>query len=682
MKKQRRLFVPCFDRLEDRTVPAGNVQGSVIGGTLYLYGDDEANHLSIVRNGNTGITVTSGQDATTINGQEGPVNFSNVTRGITVKLFGGDDHLEITGISLSREIAVSLGDGDDVLKLQDIHAKLHSTIIGGNGDDQITILDSVFSKKLDLFGQAGDDTVSIINTKLGKKSNINGGSGSDDFIGAQNTWGARSKLDLFQSKTSSTNPLAFNDAQTLNEGAEADIDVAANDSALTGTLDLTSITITSQPTRGTLVVNNDGTVTYTHNGSETTSDTFKYTIKDSNGHTSSEAAVTLTITPVNDLPIAVNDTATVAEGGTVSIPVAANDSDPDGTLNLASILITQLPAHGTATVNSNGTVTYVHNGTETTTDTFKYTIKDNSGFASEAATVNITITPVNDAPVAVNDTATVEQGSSVIIPVSTNDTDADGTIDLTSIVITTQPTHGTLTVNADGTVTYLHSGTGTATDTFAYTIKDNNAATSNAATVTITVTPLNQAPIAVDDSGTVDEGGSVTINVPNNDSDPDGSLALNTVTIVQQPSHGSLTIDANGQITYQHDGSETATTDTYTYTIRDNEGKISNQATVTITINLLNDAPVANEDAGTVAKGGSVNINLAQNDTDADGTIDLASIVIVDSPLNGSVTVNNDGTVTYQHNDSATTADVFTYTIKDNLGLVSAVGTVRITITA
>ncbi len=138
-------------------------------------------------------------------------------------------------------------------------------------------------------------------------------------------------------------------------------------------------------------------------------------------------------------------------------------------------------------------------------------------------------------------------------------------------------------------------------------------------------------------------------------------------------------MNVSRRVTYTHNSSQ-RTSDTFTYTIKDNNGNVSNQATVTLTITLINDAPVAANDVGNVVNFGNTNINLASNDTDADGTIDVTSILIVDQPDNGSVVVNADGTVTYTHNGTATTTDSFTYTIKDNLGLVSNVATVNITI--
>ncbi|MBL8821071.1 MAG: tandem-95 repeat protein [Planctomycetia bacterium] len=677
---RRRRFVPSFDNLESRTVPAGNITASVTGGTLYFTGDDEANHISITGIGNGGVRIESGSDATTINGEDGPLVFWNVTKGIAGYLLGGDDQLTISNVDLKREIGLNLGDGNDYLLLDNVHAKKPSTIKGGDGDDVIAITDSSFRKELAIYANDGDDQVGIVNTRIGRHSRIDGGRDNDTFTAQGNKWGHNVKLENFQFKSSEILPTAGDDSATLLEGGQVDIDVAANDFSLLGQLDLTSIVIVDEPTNGVVTVNDDGTVTYVHDGSNTTSDSFTYTISNTNGKTSQEATVSITITPVNDPPAALNDTATVAEGGTVSINVASNDSDSDGTLALNSITIVQQPANGSVTVNNNGTVSYTHNGSETTTNTFTYTIKDNLGATSNTATVNITITPVNDPPVAVNDTATVDEGGSVIINVASNDTDPENSLDLTSIVIVAQPANGSVTVNNNGTVTYLHNNSNTTTDSFTYTIKDTQGTTSNTATVTITVTPQADDPIAVNDAANVDEGGNVVINLASNDSDPDGSLDLTTIIITQQPAHGSIQVNNDGTVTYLHDGSE-STTDSFQYTIKDTEGNTSNAATVTVTIAPVNDDPVAVNDEATVAEGGNIVINLAGNDTDAENQLDLTSIVIVDQPANGSIVVNNDGTVSYTHNGSETTSDSFTYTIKDADGATSNTATVTITVT-
>ncbi|NNL06475.1 MAG: cadherin-like domain-containing protein, partial [Gammaproteobacteria bacterium] len=207
----------------------------------------------------------------------------------------------------------------------------------------------------------------------------------------------------------------------------------------------------------------------------------------------------------NISPLAVDDASTVDKGATARIDVAANDSDADDGLDLASISIVSRPASGTTVVNADGSVDYSHDGSNTTTDTFTYTIKDNSAAVSNTATVSITINaPVNIPPTAANDAFTVNKGSTTTLNVSANDDDADDGLDFASISIVAMPANGTVAVNSDGTVNYTHDNSNTAADTFSYTIKDNSAALSNVATVTITVSaaPVNVPPTAADDAYT------------------------------------------------------------------------------------------------------------------------------------------------------------------------------------
>lgn len=187
----------------------------------------------------------------------------------------------------------------------------------------------------------------------------------------------------------------------------------------------------------------------------------------------------------NVLPTTTADTLAITAGATANINVVANDGDEDGTLNLSTLAISQAPAHGTATVNSNGTITYSHDGLAGSSDTFKYTIADNDGGVSAATQVTVA---VNQRPTAVNDSTTLAAGATQTINLVTNDTDSDGTIALTSIVIVTQPTHGNVAVNTDGTVTYQHDNSSATTDSFSYKISDNLGAQSAApGAVSITI---------------------------------------------------------------------------------------------------------------------------------------------------------------------------------------------------
>ena len=103
--------------------------------------------------------------------------------------------------------------------------------------------------------------------------------------------------------------------------------------------------------------------------------------------------MTITVTPVNDAPLANNDTFTVNEGSTTTLSLAANDSDADDGLDLTSIVITGAPTNGSVVVNADGSVDYTHDGSETLADSFTYTILDNSGAVSNTGTISLSIMP-------------------------------------------------------------------------------------------------------------------------------------------------------------------------------------------------------------------------------------------------------------------------------------------------
>ncbi|MFD2041563.1 Ig-like domain-containing protein, partial [Flavobacterium artemisiae] len=476
-------------------------------------------------------------------------------------------------------------------------------------------------------------------------------------------------------------PVASNDSYTVAEGGTLNINapgILGNDSDAENNA-LTAVLV-SGPANGTLTLNADGSFTYTHNGSETLSDSFTYKANDGTAD-SNTATVTITVTPVNDEPVASNDAYTVAEGGTLNINapgILGNDSDAENNA-LTTVLVTG-PSHGTLTLNADGSFTYIHDGSETTTDSFTY--KANDGTAdSNTATVTITVTPVNDAPVASNDSYTVAEGGTLNINapgILGNDSDAENNA-LTAVLVS-GPSNGTLTLNADGSFTYTHNGSETLSDSFTYKANDGTA-DSNIATVTITVTPVNDAPIASNDSYTVAEGGTLTVTAANsilsNDTDAENNSL--TAILVSGPSHGTLTLNSNGTFTYTHDGSET-TTDSFTYKANDGTTD-SNTATVTITVTPVNDAPIASNDAYTVAEGGTLNINapgVLGNDSDAENN--ALTAVLVSGPANGTLTLNADGSFTYTHNGSETLSDSFTYKANDGTA-DSNTATVTITVT-
>ena len=256
------------------------------------------------------------------------------------------------------------------------------------------------------------------------------------------------------------------------------------------------------PAHGTAAVNPDGTITYTPAANYHGTDSFSYTVGDGNGATAT-ATVAVTVTPTNDGPVAVDDVATTAEDTAVVVSALTNDTDLDG--DTLTVSAATAPAHGTATVNGDGTITYAPAGNYHGADSFSYTIGDGNG-ATATATVSVTVTPTNDGPVAVDDAATTAEDTAVSIAVLPNDTDLDG--DTLTVSSVTAAAHGTALVNADGTITYTPAANYHGADSFSYTVGDSNGGTATA-TVSVTVTPTNDGPVAVDDAATTAEDTAV-----------------------------------------------------------------------------------------------------------------------------------------------------------------------------
>ena len=263
---------------------------------------------------------------------------------------------------------------------------------------------------------------------------------------------------------------------------------------------------------GTVSCTGPGVCTYTPAADYNGPDSFTYTVSDGNGGTAT-GTVNVTVTPVNDAPVAVADSATTAEDTAKAIDVLANDSDVDGPALTASLVTGA--AHGTVSCVA-ATCTYTPAANYNGPDSFTYKASDGS-LQSTSVTVSITVTPVNDAPDAVNDAASAGAGVATPVSVLGNDTDVDG--DTLTVTGKTDGAHGTVTCTTT-TCTYTSAAGYSGPDSFTYTISDGHGGTDTA-TVTMTVTAGNRPPVATDDSFSTPEDTPQGINVLANDTDPD-----------------------------------------------------------------------------------------------------------------------------------------------------------------
>ena len=601
---------------------------------------------------------------------------------------------------------------------------------------------------------------------------------------------------------SNTAPVAHDDTiDSVEIGGTTSFTVTKNDVDSDGTIKKDSLVIVSEPNAGTIEIDYEtGKITYIHDGSVMSNDSFIYTVEDDEGNVSNEAIVTIII---NDSVTSCGGVGFDGANDWINIPdlTLTNDFTIEGWFNLAPsidyrdalfgqegsgpdihfsagrvrlyaygirvtaktpliadtwghIAITRSGSNLTVYVNGVKDATGRWNGLlsikaigrgnrgyfkgmmdeiriwelarteEEISNSFEENVDPNSagligywGFnntdqiitdasnsgndgslgANTAAGTDdpirlVSTAPLNEncdggtgsnAPIANNDIVEpVVVGGTVSFSVTENDVDIDDDLDPASVSIISAPSDGSAAVNADGTITYVSTGTIATTDTLTYTVADSGGLVSNEATVTIMVKEPNLSPVANDDIvGSVDVGEIISFTVTDNDEDIDGDLNLTSVVIVSDPSDGTASVDASGAITYLHTGN-IETTDMLSYTVADTEGAISNIATVTITVIDDNTPPTAQNDiAGPVEAGGTITFSVIDNDVASNANLNPASISIVSTPIDGNATANSDGTITYVNSGSAAVTDILSYTVADVEGKVSNEATVTITVT-
>ncbi|MBO0236466.1 tandem-95 repeat protein [Vibrio parahaemolyticus] len=409
------------------------------------------------------------------------------------------------------------------------------------------------------------------------------------------------------------------------------------------------------------IVNGVATITPTAdwNGKEA----ITFTAKDPSGESVSQT-VNFTVAPVADI---VADKATVVEDTPTIIKVLGNDTfEGDG--KVVSLDANNGPANGTVSVNPDGSVTYTPNDNYHGADSFTYIVT--SGGVSESTTVNVDVTPVNDAPVAKDDIATTQEDTVVTIDVLPNDSDVDG--DKLSIESASVPKEqGTVEV-VDGKLVFTPAENFHGDAEITYTITDG--ALTDQATVNVTVNAVNDTPVvesSIADQTLAEDFTPYTIDLNTAFSDVDnvdGELTFSVsgnsniqVAIVNGIATFTPTADWNGS-------------EALTFTATDPSGESVSQ-TVNFTV-----APVADIEADktTVVEDTPTIIKVLGNDT-FEGKDKVVSLDAENGPKNGTVIVNSDGTVTYTPNDNYVGEDTFTYVVTS--GGVSESTTVEVNVT-
>ncbi|BDP35158.1 RTX toxin [Vibrio alginolyticus] len=395
------------------------------------------------------------------------------------------------------------------------------------------------------------------------------------------------------------------------------------------------------------------------NGSET----LTFTATDPSGESISQT-VNFTVAPVADI---VADKATVVEDTPTIIKVLGNDTfEDDG--KVVSLDTNNGPANGTVSVNPDGSVTYTPNDNYVGKDTFTYVVT--SGGVSESTTVTVNVTPVNDAPVAKDDIATTQEDTAVTIDVLSNDTDVDG--DKLSIQSATVPEAQGKVEIVDGKLVFTPAENFNGHAEITYTVTDG--ALTDQATVKVTVNAVNDTPVV--ESNIADQALAEDFTPYNID--------LNTAFSDVDNVDGELTFSVSGNSNIQVaivNGIATITptadwngSETLTFTATDPSGESVSQTvdfTVAPVVDIEADSTNVVEDTPTI-------INVLGNDT-FEGKDKVVSLDAENSPKNGTVIVNNDGTVTYTPDDNYVGKDTFTYVVTS--GGVSESTTVTVNVT-
>ena len=472
---------------------------------------------------------------------------------------------------------------------------------------------------------------------------------------AYNTSGQTSAASSVVTYTVPGEPNTAPTASSFSLTVAEDDQVAATASGADGEGDSLAYSIVSAPTKGTLTGTAPNWI-YKPSANANGDDSFSYRAND--GVLNSEnATVSITITPVNDVPVADAKNLTVQEDGTLAITLSGSDVDGDA----LTYTVVTAPSKGTL-IGTAPNLTYTPGSNLNGSDSFTYRVNDGTT-NSATATVSITISAVNDLPVANAQSLTTAEDTPLGITLTGSD------VESTSLTysITTAPTKGTLSGTAPN-LTYTPTANFNGSDSFVFRVNDGTA-NSPTATVSITVTPVNDAPVATPRILATTPNTALAVTLAG--TDVEGSPL--TYAIASSPVNGSLSGTAPN-LTYTPNSSFQGT-DSFTYRV--NDGALDSAlATVSITVSPVNVAPIANAQSLTVAEDGQLAITLTGSDPEG-GPITYA---VVSQPTKGALT-GTAPNLTYKPSANFNGSDSLTFRVNDG-SLNSTTATISITVTA
>jgi len=465
-------------------------------------------------------------------------------------------------------------------------------------------------------------------------------------------------------------PIGVTDTVSIPEDSTLCIAVLANDSDPDGG-PLSTDSILILPTNGTASISGDS-ICYTPDPDFNGPDTLYYVVCDTGNPVLCDTVlVIINVDPVNDPPIAVNDTVNTNEDTPIDIVVLINDSDIEGPLDSTSVVIITSPNDGTTSIDPiTGEVTYDPDTNFVGIDSFEYVVCDTGNpVLCDTAWVFINVGPINDPPIAVNDTVNTNEDTPIDIVVLINDSDVEGPLDSTSVVVITPPNDGSTIVDpVTGEVTYDPDTNFVGVDSFQYVVCDTGSPVlCDTAWVFINVSPVNDPPVAIDDTVSTPEDTPIDIVVLINDSDIEGPLDSTSVVIITPANNGSTIVDPiTGEVTYTPDPGFVGV-DSFEYVVCDTGNPVlCDTAWVYINVSPVNDPPVAVNDTVSTPEDTPIDIVVLINDSDIEGPLDSTSVVIITPANNGSTIVDPiTGEVTYTPDPGFVGVDSFEYVVCD-----------------
>jgi hypothetical protein len=438
------------------------------------------------------------------------------------------------------------------------------------------------------------------------------------------------KLTATNSTGSSTDQVRITVTPTLGGdsfqvGEDQELD--EQDGVLANDEGATEAAIVRTADHGGLTFAANGTFTYQPDPDFCGQDNFFYTAG------GAYQTATIAVACVNDPPLAGDDRYALQEDGSLAVDLLANDTDVDDGDTLS--LTTSTPAHGKVTKSADGRFTYEPEADWCGDDAFNTTVTDGHG-GTDTATSQVTVDCVNDPPKAGSDLYVLDEDGQLTVDLLANDTDPDG--DSLSATLGS-PRHGVVRETGDGRFTYKPDADYCGSDAFTLTVSDGKGG-SDMSRSRVTVVCVNDGPVGSDDEVFVDEDRTITIDPVGND--PDGD----TVTVtVQDPDHGEVADDADGNLVYTPDP-DYCGSDDVKVTLSDGNGGVT-RMTVHVTVECINDAPVGVDDSATTLEDQRLILDPTVNDTDVDGDAGAMTLHVVTDPAHGDARLLKTGELAY-----------------------------------